>query len=133
MNEPVTVEVMTRVFGLGGGRIPAPTYIELTEREVSVRALIEQHVRAELARVEQRRSSSLALHYLLADDVREAPVASNAVLDVDGEINRACAGLVERRYLMVVDGVSYAELDAAVCVTERSHISFVRLLPLVGG
>ncbi len=133
MNEPVTVEVMTQVFGLGGGRSPVPTFVELTVRKVSVRHLIAEHVRAELVRVEQRRASSLALQYLLADDPREERVTGNALLDMDGEIKRALAGLTERRYLLVVDGVSLDDLDASVCLTEQSHISFVRLLPLVGG
>ncbi len=133
MNETVTIEVTTQVFGMGGGKAAAPAFLELAERTISVRSLIAEHVRAELARVEQRRTSSLALHYMLATDVREELAAVSNTVDVHGEIQRAWDGLAQRRYVLVVDGHSIDELEMDVCLTERSLVTFVRLLPLVGG
>ena len=90
MNETVTITVTTQIFGLGGGRpgLPTlvelaeiasklqrglPTLVELRERTVPARALIAEHVTAELRRVAERKTSSLALHYMLADDVATPP------------------------------------------------------------
>lgn len=133
VNDPVQIAVTTQIFGLGGGRPALPTLVELHERTVSARTLIAEHVRGELGRVAQRRTSSLALHYLLSDDVRSEPGALAAAPDVDREVRRAWRGLAEKRYVLVVDGTAVDELDATVALTEQSRISFVRLLPLVGG
>lgn len=132
MNETVTITVTTQIFGLGGGRPGLPTLVELRERTVPARTLIAEHVAAELRRVAERKSSSLALHYMLADDVA-APPAPTVLLEQSDAVAQACAGLAERRYVLLVDGQSIDDLDVPVTLTERSHVSFVRLLPLVGG
>ncbi len=135
MHEALSVEVTTRVFGLGGGRATAPTLVALPTRTLSARALIAEHVRVELAQMERRRKTSLALHYMLADDVRVQPAAT-ALAELpraEAEIRRAWQGLAEQRYVLVVDGLAVDDLDAQLSLTERSAISFVRLLPLVGG
>ncbi len=122
MTETLTLEVTTHVFGLGNTRTSEP------------RALIAEHVRAEVQRANAMRTSSLALHYLLADDLRRTPSPRTLpTLDDNAETARAYAGLAERRYLLVVDGVAMSDLDTPLRLTEHSVVSFVRLLPLIGG
>jgi|GEM_PF-5220508 len=133
MNEMVTVEVTTQIFGLGGGKPTAPTWVALNEHTVTARALIAEHVRSEIAQAQQRRSSSLALHYMLADDLQAQPRAISPTLNCEREISRAWQGLKDRRYVLVVDGIAIDDLDTSISLTERSHVSFVRLLQLVGG
>jgi len=132
MSETITLPVTTYVYGMGTERGVPPAYIVLREHATSARTLIAEHVRAEIQRAQKGRLASLALHYILADDPRSTPLDS-PTLDIDGEIDRACAGLATRRYLLVVDGVAMHDLDAPLCLTERSQIQFVRLLPLIGG
>jgi hypothetical protein len=133
MNECMVLEVSTHLFGLGAQRSTTPVLIELAERMVPVQALLAAHVRAEVARAQQRREGSLALHYMLADDLRAAPQPASGAIDLDAELARAYAGLRERRFLLVVDGTALTELDQTLALTERSQVSFVRLLPLIGG
>ncbi len=132
MNESVTVAVTTQVFGLGSGRATAPSFVSVSQRTVTARVLIAEHVQAELNEVTHRRTASLALHYMLDDDLRAARTVEGTPR-ADQEISRAWRGLMERRYMLVVDGVSVDELDQVVTLTERSQVCFVRLLPLVGG
>jgi hypothetical protein len=54
-------------------------------------------------------------------------------LDDAAETARAYSGLAERRYMLVVDGEAISDLDTPLSLTERSIVSFVRLLPLIGG
>ena len=134
MNETLSLQVTTHVFGLGNARTTEPIYISLPQRHTTARALIAEHVRAEVRRANTMRTSSLALHYLLADDLRRSPAPrALPTLDQAAETARAYAGLAERRYMLVVDGVALSDLDAPLALTERSNISFVRLLPLIGG
>jgi hypothetical protein len=74
MTETLTLEVTTHVFGLGSGRTTEPIYVVLPERDTTARALVAEHVRAEVRRANATRTSSLALHYLLADDLRHTPI-----------------------------------------------------------
>jgi hypothetical protein len=134
MTETLTLKVTTHVFGLGNTRTTEPIYIVLPQRDTTARALIAEHVHAEVQRANAMRTSSLALHYLLADDLRHTPTPHTLpTLDDNAETARAYAGLVERRYLLVVDDVAVSDLDTPLTMTERSVVSFVRLLPLIGG
>lgn len=134
MNEPLTIEVQTKLFGLGAERSASPVFLALQERRLTVRALLEEHVRTEVLRAQTNRHSSLALHYLLCDTLHQTPnppVIQN--LELESEIERACTALSEGRYLLLIDGETYQELDLLVSIHEQSKVSFVRLLPLVGG
>jgi len=134
MTETLTLEVTTHLFGLGSPRTTEPIYVVLPQRDTTARALIAEHVRAEVQRANATRTSSLALHYLLADDLRHTTIPRTLPsLDDHAEITSAYAGLAERRYLLVVDGVAVSDLDAPLMLTDRSVVSFVRLLPLIGG
>jgi hypothetical protein len=132
MSETTTLSVTTYVFGMGAERKAPPVLVPLSERTVTARTLIAEHVRAEVRRVQDARTTSLALHYLLADDPRRAapPLAS---LDAEAETGRAYQGLRDQRYVLVVDGAGVHDLDAPLTLTERSVVCFVRLLPLIGG
>ena len=130
MSAGMLVEVTTRVFGLGSERKAPPILIPLHERTISARNLIAEHVRGEMVRATTQRTNSLALHYLLADNLRTEPEAAT---DLASETERAWEGLRERRYLLVVDGATIDDLETELTLTERSAVSFVRLIPLVGG
>ncbi len=134
MTQPLSLQVTTHVFGLGNTRTTEPIFIVLPQRDTTARALIAEHVHAEVQRANALRTSSLALHYLLADDLRHSsPPCAVPTLDDAAETARAYAGLAERRYMLVVDGVAVNDLDTPFTLTERSIVSFVRLLPLIGG
>jgi len=134
MTQPLSLQVTTHVFGLGNTRTTEPIFIVLPQRDTTARALIAEHVHAEVQRANALRTSSLALHYLLADDLRHSsPPCAVPTLDDAAETARAYAGLAERRYMLVVDGVAVNDLDTPFTLTERSSVSFVRLLPLIGG
>lgn len=132
MTQAPLVEIRTLLYGLGQERQARPNFVPLAERTLPARDLIAAHVRAEVARAATTRSASLALHYILADDVR-AGVPAEATLDAEAEVARAWAGLAARRYILAVDGEAVADLDTALALSERSLVCFVRLIPLVGG
>ncbi|HEY3229279.1 MAG TPA: hypothetical protein VGJ87_08665 [Roseiflexaceae bacterium] len=134
MTETLTLEVTSQVFGLGSPRTTEPIYLVLPQRDTTARALIAQHVHAEVQRANAMRTCSLALHYLLANDLGQSPIPPTLpTLDDNAETARAYAGLAERRYLLVVDGVAVSDLDTPLTLTDRSVVNFVRLLPLIGG
>ena len=133
MNDTMTLAVTTHLYGLGAERRTPPVYVLLRDRMLPARDLIAEHVRGEIQRAEEARTSSLALHYILDDDIRTTSAPLTPALTVDQEVARAWEGLVRRRYMLVVDGLAISDLDTPLTLTEQSRVSFVRLLPLVGG
>jgi len=134
MTQPLSLQVTTHVFGLGNTRTAEPVFIVVPQRDTTARALIAEHVHAEVQRANAMRTSSVALHYLLADDLRHSPAPLVVpTLDDAAETARAYTGLAERRYMLVVDSEAMSDLDTPLSLTERSIVSFVRLLPLIGG
>lgn len=132
MSQTPQVEIRTFLYGLGQERQARPAFVPLQAQTLPARDLIAAHVRAEAARAATSRGESLALHYILADDVRGAPLAG-AELDAEAEVGRALEGFAGRRFILSVDGEAVADLDAPLTLTERSRVCFVRLIPLVGG
>ncbi|MCU0493253.1 MAG: hypothetical protein MUD01_16830 [Chloroflexaceae bacterium] len=145
MNETMTLEVSTCVYGLGRSATTPPLLLSLPAlssgaghaASLPARDLIAAHVRAEVERAHTTRVGSIALHYLLADDPRLKPTAAQPeatpTLRMEDEIARAWQGLAERRYMLLVDGMAVTDLDTPLTLTGRSRVNFVRLLPLIGG
>jgi len=133
MHETLTLAVTTRLYGLGAERATPPIFVVVPGRATTARELIAAHVAAEVRRAQDCRTGSLALHYMLNDNLRACPSAPAGTLDVLAETARALAGMAERRYLLVVDGSAVTDLDAPLELSGRSVVSFVRLLPLIGG
>src|SRR3954469_15329366 len=98
MTQPLSLQVTTHVFGLGNTRTTEPIFIVVPQRDTTARALIAEHIHAEVQRANALRTSSLALHYLLADDLRHSPAPQALpTLEDTTETARAYAGLAERR------------------------------------
>jgi hypothetical protein len=133
MPEAPTLAITTQLFGLGTPRSTPPVYVTLSTHTTTARDLIAGHVQAEIERTRQTRQGSLALHYLLGNNLRASAEPDLGELDVGAETERACRGLAERRYLLVVDGATITDLDAPLALNDRSVVAFVRLLPLIGG
>ncbi len=132
MTQAPHIEVRTFLYGLGQERQARPTHLTLAASTVPARDLIAAHVRAEVAHATTTRSESLALHYILADDVRSAPPAADTI-DPEAEVARAWEGLAARQFLLSVDGEAIVDLDTPLALSARSLVCFVRLIPLVGG
>jgi hypothetical protein len=127
----LTLPVTTHLFGLGSSRQTDPLFVSIPEQVVLPHDLVAAHVQTEVQRAQERHESSIALHYLLADDVRQNPALPE--VDITAEVKRAQVGLSERRFLLVVDGSAIMDLVAPLTLTPHSQIAFIRLLPLIGG
>ena len=127
----LTLPISTHLYGLGSARETSPIYVLLPQEQVRPHELVAAHVQAEILRAQSSRDTSLALHYLLADDVRQRP--TEVSIDVALEISRAQDGLAQRRFMLVVDGEAISDFNAPLTLTPHSRIAFVRLLPLIGG
>lgn len=110
---------------------------------LTARLLIEERVRIEWERradVAARGADADALAADLArrlvalNPYRHAPAAAPAPEPtLEGAIACALAGFERNAFFLLVDGAQITHLDETIPLRPTSEVTFVRLLPLVGG
>lgn len=129
----------------------APVKLELVSERISVRELISravseqikeltetQHAEAEVVRI------TLTRQYLTAKDVATQAETGRIRLpserkreemsiNLDQEIALALQGFSAQAFRVVVDGVAMDSLDEDIVLKPNTKITFLRLMPLVGG
>jgi lambda repressor-like predicted transcriptional regulator len=150
--EGLTVEVRSRVVGgRGGDPEIEPVYIRLLEEKLTVAELIrrtvEEQVRDLVARrkldAEQTRRAldrqyhsgeeiiAKAEHSTVKNPSRRAtdPVKKRSA----AEVRKALSAFDSRSYYVTVDGRQVERLDDVIELRPDSKVTFIRLMPLVGG
>lgn len=108
---------------------------------LTLRALIERVVRAEVAAFRGRQREGTLLRVLSESEIASS-AASGRVLpggrpaspavDEDAAVAVALAGFEDGLYLVVLDGAEQRNLDAQVYVRPDSRLTFLRLTFLAG-
>lgn len=148
----VSICVKSSVFGDGQAHANLPEVtLQLVSERVSLAEIIGRAVREQIATLTRRHhkqykriAAQLRRQYLAAadvsDQVRHGKVAmANTLtedpgqLDVDAEIALALQAFSKARFRVYVDGEPITDLDQQFTVTDASRITFLRLVPLVGG
>lgn len=108
---------------------------------LTLRALIERIVRAEVAAFEKRQEARRFVHVLSQREIAAGRVTGRfdsggreaaAPVDAEVAVGVALQGFEDGLYLVVLDGVEQRELDREVHVNEDSHVLFLRLVFLAG-
>jgi hypothetical protein len=147
----LVVEVVSSGVGTQLQEPTLPTVrLALASERICVRELVRRTVTAQLdalnagrERPSEHAQRLLARQYMTPSDVehlaREGRVAFPARTregkqpDVELEIARALRGFELRVFRVVVDGEMLMELDDELILTPDSKVTFLRLMPLVGG
>jgi hypothetical protein len=145
----INVAVSTLVFG--GGRTEAPlppVRLPLVSQRQTAREIIINSVREQMQELRRRHHEDfqdirkqLDKQYLEQSDVdRQARQGKVALAknpadapDVDKEVRRALQAFRSNSFKMFVDGAEVSRLDDLCTLSDGTKVSFVRLIPLVGG
>jgi hypothetical protein len=109
---------------------------------VTLRDLIAQVVRHEVAAFKQRQSDRKFVHALTARQIEEGAARGKIDMggrDLDQEVDpeqavgTALEAFEDGLYLVIVDGVEQRKLDNQVFLNPDSRVAFVRLVMLAGG
>ena len=125
-----------------GGFLGAPSRLVLEyplEETINIAELIRLKVEEEARRL----AAMQTLAQRPAEDnlgreyqdlgVLGASVPGPQPLDLEAEVQKAQQAFVAGRFLILVDGQRYTQLDEPVTLTPQSGVKFVRLMPLTGG
>jgi hypothetical protein len=100
--------------------------ISLSSPVLTLRDVIAERVLQEIETVRKRKNTDLP--YGLVS--QQAP--ANEV-DYEQELMRALAAFGENRYFVLIDDRQIEDLDEPVSLRDAAIVTFVRLIPIVGG
>ncbi len=110
--------------------------IELSADSVSLRELIEQRVRQEVAQYNNRRDEYF--HGLVQPNESEQTLngyrmRNRRAIDAEAQVGRALEAFARNGFLVLVGDRQVESLEARIGVRPEIEVSFVKLVPLVGG
>ena len=119
------------------GEVLQRTKLVLASEKISARELIERRVRDEVARFNAD-AGVLTFRGLVAplDAEREQSgyrLRQRRLLDADAQCALALEQFTRNGFFMLADDRQIESLDEEIVVTPTSTVSFVKLVPLVGG
>lgn len=119
--------------------------LRLATQRIVARDILALHVRQEVDRLNDQARRNHNAHdrvasFLVGSHAHAAQTRLNPrrrsapkVLDPETEIATAIDGIIARRIIMLFDDREVEDLDAELTFTDSSVVTFLRLMPLVGG
>ncbi|GGA33687.1 hypothetical protein GCM10011498_38630 [Amylibacter cionae] len=119
--------------------------LRLASERISARDVVAKHVRDEVDRLNDLARRRHVEHdrvasFLVGDHSHELERKLNKpnrkgpkALDPTKEIEAALDAIESRRVIVLFDDFEVEDFDADLTVTDQSKITFLRLVPLVGG
>lgn len=114
------------------GQQQSPWQMNIFEEQSTLREILRSRIYQEVSEYNaQKRSQSLCLITLMPVGRPQADAAP----PVDWQIHykRAVEAFKKKRYLVLINGRQMTKLDAPVHLTDQTTITFLKLIPLIGG
>jgi hypothetical protein len=114
------------------GQQQSPWQMDIFEEQSTLREILRSRIYQEVSEYNaKKRSQSLCL--ITPRPVE--PQQADAAPPVDWQIHyeQAIAAFMKKRYLVLINGRQMTKLDAPVHLTDQTTITFLKLIPLIGG
>lgn len=122
--------------------VPYPPQFKARGGRVTLREFIEHVVREEVSAFRQRQKQRRLFNVLTAGEISDGVARGRvdsggreSVQEVDDEaaVATALQAFEDGLYFIFIDGQQQSDLDATVCITAQSEVTFLRLVALAGG
>lgn len=118
------------------GRQSDAWHLEIFEETLTLRELIRRRVFQEVA--EHNAKNSPVFNGLVQPEDAEATLNGYRLkkprpIDAEKQFDKAVAAFDRNGYVVLVDERQFEDLDAAVAIKQGTTITFLKLVPLVGG
>ncbi len=111
--------------------------LRLASERISVRELIERRVRQEVEEFRAQQATEVFRGLVQPTGTEQTlngfKVPRSRTIDPDEQVDKALAAFLGNGFLLLVDDQQLDELEAEISVTPNRTVSFVKLVPLVGG
>lgn len=118
------------------GQPPSQNYVlEISDNQITVRDLIRMYVERQVSQHNIRKSAAepnmQAAEELLLNPPKEDKRFAQAQCAV--EVEKALCAFSSNKFFVLVDGKQVSDLDEEVHLTVNGKVTFLKLVPLVGG
>ena len=114
------------------GQQQSPWQMNIFEEQSTLREILRSRIYQEVSEYNaKKRSQSLCL--ITPRPVE--PQQADAAPPIDWQIHykQALEAFKKKRYIVLINGRQVTELDAPVHLTDQTTITFLKLIPLIGG
>ncbi len=114
--------------------------LEFLRERISVRELIRERVHHEVKEFNRRKSEVVFRGLVQPEDAerilngpKDSRLKEHRPIDWEAQFERALQGFSNNRFFILIDDRQAESLDQEFVIGSASNISFVKLVPLVGG
>ena len=119
------------------GEVYNETVLRLASTRVSARDLIEQRVRQEVDGFNNKETrklfSGLVQPRGTEMELNGYRFKKKKLIDAEEQVEIALSGFSTNKYFLLVDDRQVESLDELFGITERTKVTFLKLIPIVGG
>ncbi|HET7539414.1 MAG TPA: hypothetical protein VFK05_06060 [Polyangiaceae bacterium] len=128
---------ITIVDESASGKVLHEFFLELLGETISARQVIEQRVKAEVDRCNSGSRTGVFQGLVQPTDTEVAlngyALRQAKLLDADAQCSMALRAFESNGFLLLVGERQIESLDELIPLTAETRVSFVKLVPLVGG
>ena len=118
------------------GEIYNETVLRLASTRVSAREVIEERVREEVRKFNAEKQglfSGLVQPRGAEKELNGYRLKKPKTVDADEQVKIALKGFSENKFFFLVDDLQVESLDDEFGITDKTKITFLKLIPVVGG
>ncbi|MDJ0940721.1 MAG: hypothetical protein QNJ00_13250 [Woeseiaceae bacterium] len=119
------------------GEVYNETVLKLVSTRISVRDLIEQRVREEVRRFNDEKADKLFAGLVQPRDAEQQlngfRLKKMRQIDADAQVKIALEAFENNGFFLLVDDRQVESLDEEFGVSENTKVTFMKLIPVVGG
>lgn len=119
------------------GEIYNEIVLRLASTRVRARDVIEERVRQEVQKHNDSKIKKLFAGLVQPSDTEKEVngyrFKKSKTIDADKQVELALTGFTENKYFFLVDDLQVESLDDEFGITDQTKITFLKLIPVVGG
>ena len=128
---------LTLVDETTSGEVLREFTLRLASERVSAREVIERRVRHEVDTFNRRKSREVFEGLVQPNDTEKRlngyRLKSPRMIDADEQVQKALEAFASNGFFMLVGDRQVESLDEEIVITPDTRVSFMQLVPLVGG
>lgn len=131
----MTTQLTVRERAVGGGT-PVEFFLAVPFERLTVQDLIRQYISQQVANYNENKPGKVAGIFLPGPTERQLNSEKrpkHAKVDIEKQCASAFEAFEHNRIILLVNDVQIDGLNREICVTEATRITFLKLVPLVGG
>lgn len=119
------------------GEVVNTTSLKLVSERINMRELITQRIREEVNEFNNQKQNELFYGLIQPTDTEKQlngyKLHKPRLVSFDEQLALALSAFESNGFFVLVDDTQIDELDVPFTLTEQSKVSFVKLVPLIGG